>query len=267
MLGPSKKPGSPPITCLTSAPRLARTFEGFRDRQTASPMNCSSSWSVTWSPKKRSPAMRLAQWPGQGSTKGPAPLPWARWLRGWTAEENRHGDLLERLPPSHRPRGHARRRTDHPSPDRQRLQPEERLPIPTTCWSTRRSRSAPPASRTAMSDGLSAGGRLRTSPESASDRRRRIPARNVLHAHDGGCSNSIPAGGMLAFRSMLRGPSRCPAGSWTTARIPISSIISRSSPSAPASTPSTITRRSSITSSRPGTSPAERHRQAAKAQE
>ena len=20
--------------------------------------------------------------------------PWARWLRGWTAEENRHGDLL-----------------------------------------------------------------------------------------------------------------------------------------------------------------------------
>ncbi|KAF8698797.1 hypothetical protein HU200_035055 [Digitaria exilis] len=23
-------------------------------------------------------------------------LPWARWLRGWTAEENRHGDLLNR---------------------------------------------------------------------------------------------------------------------------------------------------------------------------
>ena len=26
--------------------------------------------------------------------KGDAPDPWARWMRGWTAEENRHGDLL-----------------------------------------------------------------------------------------------------------------------------------------------------------------------------
>lgn len=26
--------------------------------------------------------------------QGDAPTPWARWLRGWTAEENRHGDLL-----------------------------------------------------------------------------------------------------------------------------------------------------------------------------
>jgi acyl-[acyl-carrier-protein] desaturase len=25
---------------------------------------------------------------------GTSPAPWARWLRGWTAEENRHGDLL-----------------------------------------------------------------------------------------------------------------------------------------------------------------------------
>ena len=25
---------------------------------------------------------------------GDGPAPWARWLRGWTAEENRHGDLL-----------------------------------------------------------------------------------------------------------------------------------------------------------------------------
>jgi acyl-[acyl-carrier-protein] desaturase len=25
---------------------------------------------------------------------GTGPAPWARWLRGWTAEENRHGDLL-----------------------------------------------------------------------------------------------------------------------------------------------------------------------------
>jgi len=27
-------------------------------------------------------------------TLGDAPQPWAKWLRGWTAEENRHGDLL-----------------------------------------------------------------------------------------------------------------------------------------------------------------------------
>jgi len=26
--------------------------------------------------------------------EGNGPAPWARWLRGWTAEENRHGDLL-----------------------------------------------------------------------------------------------------------------------------------------------------------------------------
>ena len=27
-------------------------------------------------------------------TEGDSPKPWAKWLRGWTAEENRHGDLL-----------------------------------------------------------------------------------------------------------------------------------------------------------------------------
>jgi acyl-[acyl-carrier-protein] desaturase len=27
-------------------------------------------------------------------TEGTSDAPWARWLRGWTAEENRHGDLL-----------------------------------------------------------------------------------------------------------------------------------------------------------------------------
>ncbi|TKV95499.1 hypothetical protein SEVIR_9G367500v4 [Setaria viridis] len=27
---------------------------------------------------------------------GSSKLPWARWIRGWTAEENRHGDLLNR---------------------------------------------------------------------------------------------------------------------------------------------------------------------------
>ncbi|MBM3779070.1 MAG: acyl-ACP desaturase [Acidimicrobiia bacterium] len=29
-----------------------------------------------------------------GDAEGTSPAPWARWLRGWTAEENRHGDVL-----------------------------------------------------------------------------------------------------------------------------------------------------------------------------
>ena len=29
-----------------------------------------------------------------GDEEGTSQAPWARWLRGWTAEENRHGDLL-----------------------------------------------------------------------------------------------------------------------------------------------------------------------------
>lgn len=33
---------------------------------------------------------------GLGDDTGMSGLPWARWLRGWTAEENRHGDLLNR---------------------------------------------------------------------------------------------------------------------------------------------------------------------------
>jgi len=33
---------------------------------------------------------------GVGDDTGASTLPWARWQRGWTAEENRHGDLLSR---------------------------------------------------------------------------------------------------------------------------------------------------------------------------
>jgi len=33
---------------------------------------------------------------GLGDPTGASPTPWARWTRGWTAEENRHGDLLSR---------------------------------------------------------------------------------------------------------------------------------------------------------------------------
>ncbi|PUZ40626.1 hypothetical protein GQ55_9G439500 [Panicum hallii var. hallii] len=33
---------------------------------------------------------------GLGDATGSSGLPWARWMRGWAAEENRHGDLLNR---------------------------------------------------------------------------------------------------------------------------------------------------------------------------
>ncbi|CAL4931632.1 unnamed protein product [Urochloa decumbens] len=33
---------------------------------------------------------------GVADATGSSELPWARWIRGWTAEENRHGDLLNR---------------------------------------------------------------------------------------------------------------------------------------------------------------------------
>lgn len=33
---------------------------------------------------------------GSSDETGVSSLPWAQWLRGWTAEENRHGDLLNR---------------------------------------------------------------------------------------------------------------------------------------------------------------------------
>ncbi|XP_003561988.2 acyl-[acyl-carrier-protein] desaturase 4, chloroplastic isoform X1 [Brachypodium distachyon] len=33
---------------------------------------------------------------GASDDTGVSSLPWAQWLRGWTAEENRHGDLLNR---------------------------------------------------------------------------------------------------------------------------------------------------------------------------
>jgi acyl-[acyl-carrier-protein] desaturase len=33
---------------------------------------------------------------GPRDETGSSELPWARWIRGWTAEENRHGDLLNR---------------------------------------------------------------------------------------------------------------------------------------------------------------------------
>ena len=38
----------------------------------------------------------LNRFRGVGDPTGASDSPWARWSRGWTAEENRHGDLLNR---------------------------------------------------------------------------------------------------------------------------------------------------------------------------
>jgi len=38
----------------------------------------------------------LNRFQGVGDPTGTSASPWARWSRGWTAEENRHGDLLNR---------------------------------------------------------------------------------------------------------------------------------------------------------------------------
>ena len=38
----------------------------------------------------------LNRFQGLGDPTGTSDTPWARWSRGWTAEENRHGDLLNR---------------------------------------------------------------------------------------------------------------------------------------------------------------------------
>ncbi len=38
----------------------------------------------------------LNRYRGLGDTTGTSDSPWARWGRGWTAEENRHGDLLNK---------------------------------------------------------------------------------------------------------------------------------------------------------------------------
>ena len=73
----------------------------------------------------------------------------------------------QRLPPSHRPRGHARRGTDGPLTSSPTASTRGARPIPTTSWSTPRFRSARRACRTATSGGSPPGRATRTSPGSA----------------------------------------------------------------------------------------------------
>ena len=190
-------------------------------------MICWWSWSATWSRKKRCPVIRWRSTDWSGTKRATGPAPWALWLRGWTAEENRHGDLLNaylRLTG----RVHMRAdRTDRARPHRQWLQPEE----PGRSLQPARLHLVPGARDTRLAqqrrpDG-GQGRRSEPRPDLRGDCRRRSAARGVLHAHDGPGARTRSGG--RHSRVPIDAPrhaSRCRAGSWTTAGIPICSITS-----------------------------------------
>jgi len=98
--------------------------------------------------------------------EGTSPAPWSQWLRGWTAEENRHGDLLNAyLRLTGRVNMRAVERTVHPSsPTASTRRP---MAIPTASSSTPRSRSVPRGFRTATPGGSQPGKATGTSAGSA----------------------------------------------------------------------------------------------------
>ena len=97
--------------------------------------------------------------------EGTSPAPWARWLRGWTAEENRHGDLLNAyLRLTGRVDMRAVERTVH-GLVANGFNPQTRAD-PYGLLGTRRFRSAPRACHTATSGGSPPGTATRTSPAS-----------------------------------------------------------------------------------------------------
>ena len=81
----------PDLTAEDWAEQVTR----FRTSRAArSPTSCWSSWWATWSRKRPCPITRSRSNRIVQDETGTDDAPWARWLRGWTAEENRHGDLL-----------------------------------------------------------------------------------------------------------------------------------------------------------------------------
>ena len=155
-------------------------------RPRRSPMSCWSSWSATWSPKKRCPAIRSSLNGLVRDDEGTSPAPWARWLRGLDRRGKPARRPAQRLPPSHRPRGHARRGTDGP-PSRsptasiRKSQADPYNLLVYTSFQERATRmSHGNVGRIAARDGDANLARI-----CGDDRRRRSPARGVLHAHDG----------------------------------------------------------------------------------
>ena len=138
--------------------------------------------------------------------EGTSPAPWARWLRGWTAEENRHGDLLNAyLRLTGRVWTCARRGTHHPPPHRQRLQPRSATNpynlLVYTSFQERATRlSHGNVGRIAGRQGDASLARICGMIAGDEARHEAFYTRMMGRVLD-----LDPAGGILAFRSMLRG--------------------------------------------------------------
>ena len=137
--------------------------------------------------------------------EGTGPGPWARWLRGWTAEENRHGDLLHAyLRLTGRVDMRAVERTVHAliangfNPKHQ-ADPYNLLVY--TSFQERATRiSHANVGKLAVSEGDANLGRICGMIASDEARHESFYTRVMDKVLD-----RDPAGGLLAFRSMLRG--------------------------------------------------------------
>ena len=124
--------------------------------------------------------------------EGTSPAPWARWLRGWTAEENRHGDLLNAyLRLTGRVDMRAVERTVHALIVNGFNPQSGADPYSLLVYTAFQERA------TRMSHGnvgrmAARARRPEPGPDLRGDCRRRSAARGVLHAHDEPrCSNTI----------------------------------------------------------------------------
>ena len=159
---------------------------------------------------------------------GVSEKPWARWSRGWTSEENRHGDLLNAyLRLTGRVSMRSVETTIHHLLNRgfdPRAYPDLYGGVVYTSFQERATKiSHANVGRLVAAQGDA--NLMRICQKIAADEARHEAFYTRMMAevleHD-------PASGILAFRAMLRGRIAMPAGSWTTAGIPICSIPSPS---------------------------------------
>jgi acyl-[acyl-carrier-protein] desaturase len=137
--------------------------------------------------------------------EGTSPAPWARWLRGWSAEENRHGDLLNAyLRLTGRVNMRAVERTVHhlvASGFNPKSHPDPYNLLVYTSFQERATRiSHGNVGKLAASEGDQNLARICGMIASDETRHESFYTRMMARVleHD-------PAGGVLAFRSMLRG--------------------------------------------------------------
>jgi acyl-[acyl-carrier-protein] desaturase len=137
--------------------------------------------------------------------EGVSPAPWARWLRGWTAEENRHGDLLNAyLRLTGRVDMRAVERTVHhliANGFNPKTQADPFNLLVYTSFQERATRiSHGNVGRIAAREGDATLGRICAMIASDEARHEAFYTRMMGRVLD-----LDPAGGILAFRSMLRG--------------------------------------------------------------